>query len=85
MIRITSIGMIKVLCNLPKETLQNIQSLEMEVFHQMVLCAQEAKNINEKNYKGANITKMGNAFILYFRKRYDEEIPKFCPSSKTEW
>ena len=31
--RIMSIGMTKTLCKLPKETLQNIQSLEMEVFH----------------------------------------------------
>ena len=38
MIRIVSIGMMKPLSKLPKEKLQNIKSLEMEVFHQLVLC-----------------------------------------------
>ena len=67
MIRIVTIGMIKPLSKLSKEKPHNIKSLEMNVFHQLILCSQEAKSINEKGYKGPTIYKVQGASVIRFR------------------
>ena len=79
LIRLITIGMMKVLGCVPKEKLHQIESFDTEEFRQLVICAQKAKAINVRNYKGINVTKTANAFTVTLRQCYDEDITKVLP------
>ena len=75
LMRLTAIGMMKVLGSLSKGKLHQIESIETEVFNLIVLCAQKARPIDTRQYENTNVIMVGNVLTLRFGKGYKTILP----------